>query len=140
MAIIGLDGIFNFANGVLERIFPNPKDRLEAQTKLAELQQNGELAKLASETDLAKGQQAINVEEAKSDNLFVAGWRPFIGWTCGVAFAYHFVVQPFMAFICALFGYIVTLPVFDMQSLLTVMMGMLGLGALRTVEKVKGAK
>jgi len=140
MAIIGLDGIFNFANGVLERIFPNPADRLNAQTKLAEMQQNGELAQLAAETDLAKGQQAINLEEAKSGNLFVAGWRPFIGWTCGVAFAYHFILQPLMAFGMAAFGHTVALPVFAMGELSTVLMGMLGLGGLRTFEKVKGTK
>jgi len=140
MAIIGLDGIFNFANGVLERIFPNPADRLNAQTKLAEMQQNGELAQLAAETDLAKGQQAINLEEAKSGNLFVAGWRPFIGWTCGVAFAYHFILQPLMAFGMAAFGHTVALPVFAMGELSTVLMGMLGFGGLRTFEKVKGTK
>jgi len=140
MAIIGLDGIFNFANGVLERIFPNPADRLNAQTKLAEMQQNGELAQLAAETDLAKGQQAINLEEAKSGNLFVAGWGPFIGWTCGVAFSYHFILQPLMAFGMAAFGHTVALPVFAMGELSTVLMGMLGLGGLRTFEKVKGTK
>ena len=140
MDITGLRSLFDFSTKVLERIFPNPADRLEAQSKLAELQQKGELAILAAETDLAKGQIETNTEEAKSGNLFVAGWRPFIGWICGIAFAYHFVLQPFLAFCFFANGKKIDLPVFDMTTLSTVLMGMLGLGALRTTEKIKGTK
>lgn len=140
MSLTGLGEVFNFADKVLTRLFPDPKDRLEAQAKLVEMQQNGELAILAAETDLAKGQQAINQEEAKSDNLFVAGWRPFIGWVCGVAFAYHFVLQPLLAFLFSAAGHKVELPVFAMGELSTVLMGMLGLGGLRTLEKVRSTK
>ncbi len=136
--ITGLGSLFDFGSKVLERIFPNPADRLAAQTKLAELQQTGELAQLAAETDLAKGQLAINQTEAASDNIFISGWRPFIGWVCGIAFTYHFVLQPLLAFAMSSFGHEVKLPVFDMQELSTVLMGMLGLGGLRTVEKIKG--
>lgn len=135
--LTGLGSIFDFANGVLARIFPDPKDRLDAAQKLEELRQNGELAKLAAETDIAKGQLAINEEEAKSDNLFVSGWRPFIGWICGIAFAYHFILQPLIIFICAAKGYKIELPAFNMDALNTVLMGMLGLGGLRTLEKIK---
>lgn len=89
--------------------------------------------------ELAKGQLAINAEEAKSKNIFVAGWRPFVGWTCGVALAWHFVLAPFIMFFSAYFGVeLPKLPTFDMESLLTVLMGMLGLGGLRTFEKFKG--
>ena len=138
MDITGLGSLFDFGSKVLERIFPNPADRLAAQTKLAELQQTGELAQLAAETDLAKGQQAINLEEAKSSSLFVSGWRPAVGWTCAAAFAYHFVLQPLLAFLMASMGHPVTLPTFDMGALSTVLMGMLGLGGLRSFDKLKG--
>ena len=136
--ITGLGSLFDFGSKVLERIFPNPADRLAAQTKLAELQQTGELAQLAAETDLAKGQQAINLEEAKSSSLFVSGARPFIMWVCGVAFAYHFVVQPLLAFTLAQMGHAVILPTFDMDALNTVLMGILGLGGMRSFDKLKG--
>jgi len=70
--------------------------------------------------------------------LFVAGWRPFIGWTCGIALAYHFVLNPLIMFGVSWAGVeIPELPEFDMSSLMTVLMGMLGLGGLRTFEKVK---
>jgi len=89
--------------------------------------------------ELAKGQIEINKAEAQHRSLFVAGWRPFVGWTCGVALAYHFVVAPLVLFATAYAGVeIPALPEFDMGSLLTVLMGMLGLGGLRTFEKFKG--
>ena len=89
--------------------------------------------------ELAKGQLEINKQEAAHRSLFVAGWRPFVGWTCGVALAYHFVVAPLVLFATAWFGAeIPELPTFDMEALLTVLMGMLGLGGLRTFEKYKG--
>ncbi len=89
--------------------------------------------------ELAKGQLEINKAEAQHRSLFVAGWRPFVGWTCGVALAYHFIIAPLVLFATAYAGIEVpALPEFDMGSLLTVLMGMLGLGGMRTFEKFKG--
>ena len=89
--------------------------------------------------EIAKGQIEVNKAEAASRSTFVAGWRPFIGWTCGVALAWHFVAFPVVAFLVVLSGEdIPALPVFDMDSLMTILLGMLGLGGLRTFEKFKG--
>ena len=89
--------------------------------------------------ELAKGQLEINKAEAASGSVFKGGWRPFIGCVCGVAFAYHFVLQPFIVFGVTAAGVeIPELPSFDMGSLMTVMMGMLGLGGLRSYEKKQG--
>jgi len=90
--------------------------------------------------EIALAQIEVNKEEAKQD-IFRGGWRPFIGWTCGTAIAYHSVVQPLFIFIMTYLGHPVpSLPEFDMASLMTVLMGMLGLGGLRTFEKAKGIK
>lgn len=100
-----------------------------------------EIATLAEKQahEAALSQIEVNKEEAKSRSIFVAGWRPFIGWTCGVALAYHFVLAPIIIFGTTVFGVqIPELPVFDMDSLMTVLLGMLGLGGLRTFEKSKG--
>ena len=84
-------------------------------------------------------QAQINEQEAKHRTIFVAGWRPFIGWTCGIALCWHFVLAPITIFLCAYIGVTIPeLPTFDMGSLMTVLMGMLGLGGLRTYEKQKG--
>jgi hypothetical protein len=89
--------------------------------------------------ELATAQIEVNKAEASSGSLFKGGWRPFIGWVCGGAFAYHFVLQPVIVFGVLTAGIdLPPLPEFDMASLMTVMMGMLGLGGLRTYEKQKG--
>ena len=88
---------------------------------------------------LALAQIEVNAAEAASGSLFKGGWRPCIGWICGIAFGYHFVLQPVIIFIVALVGIeIPELPEFDMSTLLTVLGGMLGIGGLRTYEKQKG--
>ena len=84
-------------------------------------------------------QVEVNKAEAASGSVFKGGWRPFIGWVCGAAFAYHFVLQPFIVFGVAVAGVAIPeLPSFDMGSLMTVMMGRLGLGGLRSYEKKQG--
>jgi hypothetical protein len=89
--------------------------------------------------ELAKGQIEINKAEAASGSIFKGGWRPFIGWVCGAAFAYHFILQPIIVFGVAVAGVTLPeLPEFDMGTLMPVLMGMLGLGGLRTVEKLQG--
>ncbi len=87
--------------------------------------------------EINKAQIEVNKIEAGQTNVFVSGWRPFIGWTCGVALCYHFVLQPLLMFVFLAIGKPMDLPVFDMTTLTTVLMGMLGLGGLRTYEKVK---
>ena len=88
--------------------------------------------------ELAKGQLEINKAEAQSRNIFVAGWRTFIGWTCGVAMAYNYVIHPIMIFVLAQLDYLVALPALDLGEMMPVLMGMLGLGGLRSFEKYKG--
>lgn len=89
--------------------------------------------------ELARGQIEINKEEAKSRNIFIAGWRPFVGWTCGLALFWHFLGLPVTLFITGWFDLQhPPLPEFDMESLMTVLLGMLGLGGMRTFEKFKG--
>ena len=89
--------------------------------------------------ELAKGQLEVNKAEAASGSIFKGGWRPFIGWVCGAAFAYHFILQPMIVFGVAVAGVTIPdLPEFDMATLMPVLMGMLGLGGLRTVEKLQG--
>ena len=83
-------------------------------------------------------QLEVNKAEAAHKNTFVAGWRPFVGWVCGVALAYHFILAPLLQFGFALAGLDQELPEFEFSQLSTVLMGMLGLGGLRTFEKMKG--
>ena len=117
---------------VLDRFFPDKEKAAEAQRAI-------ETALLENAAQINLAQIEVNKEEAQHRTVFVAGWRPFIGWVCGVALAWHFVGVPVTLFFIAWSGAEVPeLPVFDMNSLMTVLTGMLGLGGLRTFEKMKG--
>ena len=90
---------------------------------------------------LLTGQMDINKEEAKSSNVFTSGWRPFSGWICGAALLYAVILEPIARFAAkVLFHYAGEFPVIDTTLTMQVLMGMLGLGAARTVEKIKGAE
>ena len=113
--------------GLFDDLFTSEEERLAAKLKLMELEQSGALAQIG-----------VNKQEAQHDSMFVAGWRPFIGWVCGTAFAWHFVLLPITAAILAASGVDFTPPQFEMSALMTVLGGMLGLGGLRTYEKLQG--
>ncbi len=84
------------------------------------------------------GQIEINKVEAASRSVFVAGWRPFIGWSCGAAMVYSYVAQPILAFALAQSGHLVDLPRVELGEMMPVLLGMLGLGGMRSFEKLKG--
>jgi hypothetical protein len=111
-----------------------PEDK-EARAK-AERDLEAQLAVHLAKIDIA--QLNINEAEASHRSIFVAGWRPFIGWTCGVALAYTYVLQPILVFSLGQTGHLVTLPTMELGEMMPVLMGMLGLGGLRTFEKFKG--
>lgn len=131
MALDPLTAALDIGGKVIDRLWPDPTQRDAARLELLKLQQTGELAQIT-------GQMGINQVEAASSSLFVAGWRPFIGWICGAAFAYKFVLAPAVAFALTAAGHPVTLPVLDFTEMSTVLLGMLGIGGLRTIEKIKG--
>jgi len=135
-----LSGLFDLGKGLIDRFFPDPVAKAAATLELARMEQNGELAKLASATDLAKLQIQTNIEEAKNPNWFISGWRPAVGWTCAGGLFYQVIARPILGWIMQnLFGWTLP-PSLEMDTLMTVLFGMLGLGAYRTVEKVKGAE
>lgn len=109
---------------LLDKIFPDKTKADEAKAKLLELQMNGELQQIL-------GQLEINKEEAKNVNLFVAGWRPSIGWCCSLGLFYQFLIRP----ISTGFGH--EMPAIDIEALNTLLFAMLGVAGLRTVEKIK---
>lgn len=122
---------------VFDRLFPDPAAAADAKVKVMEMAQRGELAYLDADLKLATGQMEVNRAEAQHQSIFVAGWRPAIGWVCAAAFAFKFVVGPAAAVLMTMAGHPITLPEFDFSEMSTILLGMLGLGTLRTVEKIK---
>lgn len=124
--------------GLLDKILPDPQAAADAKLKLLELAQKGDMAALDAEVRLALGQIEVNKAEAATDG-FRGGWRPACGWVCAFGLAYSFVLRPLLPWIAGLFGqHVAELPAIDTETLMVLLTGMLGLGGLRTVERVKG--
>jgi len=125
---------------IIERIWPDPAKAAEAKIELFKLQQSGELAQLSADLQLALGQLEINKIEAGQAGIFKGGWRPFVGWTCGGAFAWNFVLLPIANWVAiVVFGYIGKMPPsLELSVMLPVLLGMLGLGYYRSSERKAG--
>lgn len=128
MSLDPITAALDIGGKLIERIFPDPAQRDAARLELLRLQQAGELAQIA-----------VNTEEAKSTNWFVAGGRPFVIWVCAVALAYASIIEPIARFIAQVFfGYAGPFPEIDTMLTLQILGGLLGLSGLRSHDKVKG--
>jgi len=127
-----LQALIGPVTGLLDKFIEDKDQKNAIAHEIATLAE-----KQAHESQMA--QILTNREEAKSRSVFVAGWRPACGWVTVIAFAYHFIISPLTLFAVAVAGIeIPALPVFDMSALMTVLLGMLGLGGMRSFEKAKG--
>ncbi len=133
MSITGIGEVANLASTIVSKIWP---DASQAQRDALTL----ELAQMQAQTSADAAQTSVDQAEAGNASVFVAGWRPFVGWVCGSAFAWTFVVGPMVSYAAHLLGASVELPALDLSQLSPVLMGMIGLGAMRTIEKVNGIK
>jgi hypothetical protein len=123
----------------VDKLFTSDEERLAQKVELDKAEKAYKIRELELSTSLIQGQIDINKVEASSTEIFVAGWRPFVGWVCGFALAYTFIVEPILRFIAqVVFGYTGLFPVIETSDLNSILLGMLGLGGLRTFEKVKG--
>ncbi len=123
---------------IVDKIIPDPQAATDAKLKALEMAQRGELAALDADVRLAVGQLEVNKAEASTD-AFRGGWRPACGWVCAFGLAYSFVLRPLLPWVAGLFGaQVQPLPPIDTDTLMVLLTGMLGLGGLRTFERVKG--
>ena len=122
--LTGLGAVSDLVGTVVNKIWP---DKSEAEKQ-----------QLAAAVMVVQGQLDINKVEAANPAVFVSGWRPFIGWVCGAACAWNWIGLPIAKMGLTLWGHSFDLAAADLTEMLPVLMGMLGLGALRTVEKIKG--
>lgn len=123
---------------LLDKFVPDPQAKAAAQLEMLRMAQTGELAQLESVKALALAQIEVNKVDA-AGNWWQAGWRPFIGWTCGGALFSQFILRPWVQWACIVAGHpLPELPGID-EHLWELLGGMLGLGGLRTIEKIKGA-
>jgi hypothetical protein len=134
--IIG--GILEAGLRIIDKVLPDPQAKAAAQLELIKLQQAGEFKALDAELRLALGQIEVNKADAASVSIFKGGWRPFVGWTCGGGLAYQIIVRPLLGWVCENAWQWSQPPSLEMDTLLTLLGGLLGLGGMRTVERLKG--
>lgn len=140
MDITGIGSIADLLKAGVERIWPDKSKQEEAKAAIEQAQLAGQLQEMQAAWDNARGQLDVNKVEAASSSLWVSGWRPFVGWCCGSAFAYAYIMQPLMIFTATCAGKnLHDLPSLDIAGMMPVLLGMLGLGGMRTFEKIKGA-
>jgi hypothetical protein len=139
MDITGLGSIFQFGTAIIDKIFPDADAANKAKLEMLKLQQEGAFKELELQFENAKAQISVNVEEAKSGNLFVSGWRPAVGWVCVSAYAFNYLIMPLanwtVKFYDANAPAIVAL---DTGELTTLLFGMLGIAGMRSFDKIKG--
>lgn len=130
-------GILDIGSKVIDKLFPDPQQKIQAQIELMKLQQEGAFKELDATVEMSKAQAEINKVEAGTD-LYRGGWRPGCGWICVLGLFYTFIFQPIAPAIIALTtGKAIELPLIKDEALTTLLYGMLGLAGWRTVERVK---
>jgi hypothetical protein len=122
--ITGLGAVADLAKGVIDKFFPDKSEAERQQMVMA--------------MTVIQGQLDVNKVEAGNNNLFVSGWRPYVGWVCGSGFAIQFVIGPLAEWGASLAGHPLKFPPLDLETMLPLLLGMLGLGGLRTIEKKAG--
>jgi hypothetical protein len=123
--------VLEIGKSLIDRFFPDPADKAKAELDMMVLLQTQDLQRVIAQLE-------VNAKEAASPHLFVSGWRPAVGWSCAVGFLWATIGQPVFAWFAASKGWPAP-PAIDTEVLLYVLGGMLGLGGLRSVEKIKGA-
>ena len=133
MAFDPVSALLGIGSQLIDRLWPDPAQAASAKLELLKMQQSGDLAVIA-------GQSKINEIEAGNASVFVSGWRPFIGWVCGLACAWNWVGISVANTVCQIVGYTIILKAADLSDMMPVLIGMLGLGGLRTIEKINNVE
>lgn len=131
----GISSLLSAGLSIIDKIIPDPAAKAAAQLALLQLQQTGQLAELQAGLTQQTAQSSIDETEAKG-NWFEADWRPFVGWICGFGLLYSFLLRPLLAWIAPLWQ-LPSPPALDLGTLMTLLFGMLGLGALKMNETIK---
>jgi hypothetical protein len=122
--ITGVGAVADFATTIINKIWPDKSEQEKQQ--------------IAGILMVIQGQIDTNKEEAKSPSVFVSGWRPFIGWVCGAACAWNWIGLKIALFVAAYLGHALNMQPADISEMMPILIGMLGLGGMRTAEKMQG--
>ena len=135
-----LSAILSIGSTAIQRIWPDPVKQAEEQRKLAELAQTGDLAILNSHVQLMLAQINVNAKEAESKSMFVAGWRPAVGWVCVSVLGYNYIGVSLLNYASLFFEFPTPPTPLNMTELWPLLFGMLGIGGMRSFDKKNGSQ
>jgi len=121
--------LLEMGKGLIDKFIPDPQEKAKAELELFKSTQEGELKTILAQLE-------INAREAQSSSIFVAGWRPFVGWTSGLGFFYATVIHNVLAWVATIREW-PTPPAVDTETLIYVLFALLGIGGMRSLEKIK---
>jgi hypothetical protein len=134
--------ILDIAGPIVQKLLsfiPDPAAKASAQLALFQAQQAGEFKQIDADLAAMTAQADINKVEAASPSLFKSGWRPFVGWVCAAGLVYGLLICPLLPWVVNAFGgHVPPMPALDSNTLMSLLVPLLGLGAYRTFEKSKG--
>lgn len=138
-----LPSVADIAKVVVDRLVPDPAAREAAARDIEAVISTREVAVIQATAEIAKAQIGVNAVEAQGNDRFSARWRPACGWVCVAGLAYQFVVGPVLSWVTGIVGVMIgaaipAAPSLPMEALMTLLFGMLGLGAQRTIERTQG--
>ena len=131
MAFDPITAAIDLGGKIVDRLLPDKTANDAAKAELTKMVMAGEIAQIT-------GQITIDQTEAASNSVFVAGWRPFVGWICGAGLGYEFLLRPIMTFVVGFWKPNYGAPALDMGTLLELLLALLGMGAMRTIDKING--
>lgn len=130
--------ILTIGSKILDRVLPDPAQKAAATLEMFKAEQAGEFREMDNQLQRDLAQIGVNNTEAQSDNWFKSGWRPAVGWVCACALAYEFLGRVMLGWLLGNWLHWTQPPELQMGDLMTILGGLLGLGTLRTTEKIKG--
>jgi hypothetical protein len=123
---------------IVNKLIPDPVAKAQAQLQLLQLQQNSTFKEIDAQLQQSAQQTDTDKVEAANTSLFVAGWRPFIGWICGTGLGWNYIGISILSFLTTAFGHPIVVAKADLSEMMPLLIGMLGLGGMRTFEKING--
>ena len=130
--------VFDVISKTIDRIWPDATEAAKVKLEMFKMQQAGEFKEIDTDLQLMLGQLEVNKAEASSGNWYAASWRPTIGYICCAALAGQFIAHPLVMWYVAYEHLNISIPAFDFAPLMTIVLSLLGVGGLRTIEKIKG--
>jgi hypothetical protein len=132
------DAIAGVVGKIIDRAWPDPTQKAAALLELEKMKQAGEFKQLDADLQAMQMQADVNKVEAGSSDPFTSRWRPFVGWVCGTALAWHYIGRPLAGWVLLLAGNETPIPAVDLGDLIVILLGLLGLGGLRSYDKLHG--